>query len=79
MPPTIVTTFNLLYLHNNLASSAICMASSRVGAKIILRGSESNCSSIGLSRKSVINVNKKAAVLPVPVCALPTTSTPAKL
>ena len=72
-PPISNAWFNLRYLPYLTKFSATCSANSRVGSRIRLRGMRARArlpdkmSSIG---------NTKLAVLPVPVCAHPSTSRP---
>ena len=72
-PPMISACVSFRYLPYSTKFSATCKASSRVGSRIRLRGiralarEPARISSIG---------NVKPAVLPVPVCAQPSTSRP---
>ena len=72
-PPISRAWFSLRYLPYRTKFSATCSASSRVGSRIRLRGMRARArlpermSSIG---------STKEAVLPVPVCAQPSTSRP---
>ena len=64
------------YFPSSKASFSICRASSRVGARTKARG-PSFPFAAGLGLFSINRVNKvikKAAVLPVPVCACPARS-----
>jgi hypothetical protein len=76
MPPKTAWMLNGVAWPRNLASSAICTTSSRVGAMTSARGAAGRP---GRSRRSsrVKIVMRKAAVFPVPVCAWPATSRPA--
>jgi hypothetical protein len=61
-----------VYFANLFISFVTCTANSLVGTSI------SAC--IGPLRFTLVSIgNEKAAVLPVPVCACPTTSTPFKI
>ncbi len=64
-------------LPTNRASISICLANSRVGAMTNARGAtQPLLIGFGFFRSLVNKVIKKAAVLPVPVCACPATSLP---
>ena len=70
-PPMISATLSLLLAPYLAKLSSTCAASSRVGSRISVRGMRARarpCSSM------VSIGSMKAAVLPVPVCAMPSTS-----
>jgi len=67
-PPMISACVSFWYLPYWTKFSATCNASSRVGSRIKLRGMRARARDP--ARMSIIG-STKAAVLPVPVCAIP--------
>ena len=73
-PPTMVTEAAFFFASSVSKLSAICAASSRVGARIKAR------TPLDRLADSLCNIgNKNAAVLPVPVAAQPVKSEPLKM
>ena len=70
-PPMIRATLSLWFLPYFSKLSATCAASSRVGSRMSVRGMRARARPFS----SIVSIGStKAAVLPVPVCAMPSTS-----
>jgi hypothetical protein len=74
MPPKTASVESPVWLPSTSASARICATSSRVGATTSARGPRRPGAPLFNRREKI--VIRKAAVLPVPVCASPTTSEP---